>query len=93
MADIKLVQYLAELSKINLTAEELQELCGQLQEMLALVDCVKDAEVTAALPEGVGTYYSNLRLDTPAPPLPINQLLRNAGNTKEHFFAVPKVVQ
>lgn len=93
MADSKLVQYLAELSKINLTAQEMEEFSSQLQEMIALVDCIKAAPVTATLPEGVGTYYSNLRADTPAPSLPINQLLQNAEQTKNNFFAVPKVVQ
>ncbi len=93
MVDSKLVQYLAELSKISMTPQELEQYANQLGDIIALMDSITDAAVTVTPSEGTGTYYSALRADTPAPSLPTRQLLQNAGQIKDTFFAVPKVVQ
>ncbi len=87
------VKYVADLSRMELTTEELDKLSKQLQSILGFIDKLSHADISGI----TATYHilpiSNvLREDIPRESLPVEKALANAPQKKGHFFVVPKVI-
>lgn len=90
----QLIGKLADLAKLEFSAEERQAMQHDFQRMLDFVDKLQEVEVGDTQPlmnvhEGVNI----LRPDTPEPGLNRDQVLDQAPQRHEHFFVVPKVVR
>lgn len=87
------VQYLAHLSRIDLTPEEIQRFAGQLEEILSYVEKLKAAQTDGVPPTSHVLPLSNVfREDKLQPSLPVDQALANAPEREGPFFKVPKII-
>ena len=92
--DIKELQHLAELSKLELSSNEneLQSFICKLDNMIELVDKIKNADIN-----GERVYdmvdMTDLREDIPEQSTPRETLLQNAPNKKNGTFVVPRIME
>ncbi|MCH5185587.1 MAG: Asp-tRNA(Asn)/Glu-tRNA(Gln) amidotransferase subunit GatC [Oscillospiraceae bacterium] len=92
MFDTELTKYLARLSKIEFTEDEITEMSSQMTDIIKLMDTVKDFdrnEKTFALEAAA---YTELRKDEARESFETEKILRNAKQVKNNSFVVPKVV-
>ena len=88
------VQYVANLSRIALTPEELEKLSQQLQAILGFIDQLSQADIKDISPTSHILPISNvLRNDLPAGSLPVEKALANSPQKKDNFFVVPRVIE
>lgn len=83
------VTYLSKLAKLNIKADEMDEVTSQLEKILGYMESLKAVEPTGGEPESVLA----LRDDVVKPSADKNELLANCA--ERTFFApvVPKVVE
>jgi aspartyl-tRNA(Asn)/glutamyl-tRNA(Gln) amidotransferase subunit C len=94
MIDKKIVEDVAHLARIELQAEELEKLSGQLEHILQFIDKLKEVNVDNVLPTSHAIAVSNvLREDSPKGSLPAEKVLANGPSKKGNFFVVPKVIE
>ncbi len=87
------VKYVADLSRMELTTEELDKLSKQLQAILGFIDKLNHADISGITATNHILPISNvLREDNPRDSLPVEKTLANAPQKKGHFFVVPKVI-
>ncbi|HNQ51008.1 MAG TPA: Asp-tRNA(Asn)/Glu-tRNA(Gln) amidotransferase subunit GatC [Candidatus Omnitrophota bacterium] len=88
------VEYVAHLSRIELTEEELEKLSKQLESIIGFIDALRAADVAGVRPtDHILPLNNALRPDEPRPSLPIEKTLANAPRKDGRFFAVPKVIE
>jgi aspartyl-tRNA(Asn)/glutamyl-tRNA(Gln) amidotransferase subunit C len=88
------VKYVADLSRIELTPEELDKLSRQLQAILGFIDQLSSADISGIAATSHILPISNvLRDDSPKKSLPVENTLANAPQKKGNFFVVPKVIE
>jgi aspartyl-tRNA(Asn)/glutamyl-tRNA(Gln) amidotransferase subunit C len=88
------VQYVADLSRIELKPQELEKLARQLQAILDFIDQLKELNISGIEPTSHILPVSNVfREDTPSQGLPVNKALANAPEKDGNFFAVPKIIE
>ena len=85
------LQHLADLSALALTDEELDRLGAQMQQIVALMDGIRNAPVAEASAVH-GQEYANLREDIAAASLPRQSVLENSKSTDGSYFTLPQVV-
>lgn len=92
MFDEKLTAHLAELSKLEFSADELSQMTRDMTEIISLMDKVCDYN-PAVKPYTLDSVdYKDLRSDSYADSYPAERILENADITKNDSFVVPKVV-
>lgn len=83
------VRHVAELAKLSLTAEEAQEYAGQLSDILAYADALKEIDTTGVAPTPyVLPLTSVMREDEPHDGLSNEEALANAPDAADGFFRV-----
>ena len=88
------VEYVAHLSRIQLQAEELEKLSGQLKGILDFIDKLNSLDVKEIKPTSHILSISNvLREDRPTLSLSLDKTLANAPQKEKNFFLVPKVIE
>lgn len=88
------LKYVADLSRIELTAQELEKLSLQLQTILGFIDQLSKADIDGIEPTSHILALTNVfREDAPRESLPIEKTLANAPQKKDNFFVVPKVIE
>lgn len=88
------VEYVANLSRIELKAEELDKLSGQLKGILDFIDKLSKIDIEKIEPTSHILALKNiLRQDSPGESLPVNRTLENAPRKQDNFFVVPKVIE
>ncbi len=88
------VKYVADLSRIELTAAELEKLSKQLLAVLDYIDQLKELDVSQVpATSHILPLQNVLRKDTPAPSLTPDKALHNAPDHQGNFFGVPKVIE
>lgn len=92
MFDSNMTKHLAELSKIEFTDSELQNMTKDMTDIIAIMDkvCDFDASVTPYALDNVD--YNNLRPDSSKESYSSENIITNAKNSKNNSFVVPKVV-
>jgi aspartyl-tRNA(Asn)/glutamyl-tRNA(Gln) amidotransferase subunit C len=89
----ELVRKVAKLARLAIDEAHVARYSTQLESILGYVDKVKEADVTGVEPMAHAAPLHNvLRDDDVAPPLPRDEVLRNAPETDGPFFKVPKVI-
>lgn len=88
------VTYVAQLARLDLTAEETASFQAQLSQVLEYVEQLgrldlKDIEPTAHASPRVNVF----RKDEVTPSLPVDEAVRNAPQRLNDLFRVPRVVE
>ena len=92
--DAATVRRIAHLARIAVTDEEVPHLQGELNAMLAFVEQLSEVNV-----EGVEPMTSVMPMEMKKRPDVVtdggkaDDIVRNAPETQDHFFLVPKVVE
>jgi aspartyl-tRNA(Asn)/glutamyl-tRNA(Gln) amidotransferase subunit C len=97
MADQKItidqVRDVAKLARLELPADRLTKLTGQLESILEYVAKIGEVDVTNVEPIAHALPLHNvLREDVVEPSLPLEKVLQNAPESDGPFFKVPKVI-
>lgn len=88
-----MVSYLAELGKLELSQNELENVAKQMTGIIELMDTIKEIDVTYdPIKDNKNVYLNDLRKDIPQPSLATEKVLQNATNSN-NCFVVPKVVE
>jgi aspartyl-tRNA(Asn)/glutamyl-tRNA(Gln) amidotransferase subunit C len=88
------VKYVAQLARIELKAKELEELAGQLQEIINFIDKLKKIEIKNIPATSHILPMSNVfREDKPQESLAEDKALKDAPQREGDFFGVPKVIE
>ncbi len=92
MFNSELTKHLAELSKIEFTDSELEQMTADMTNIIAVMDrvCEFDASKPAYALDAVN--YNDLRADEYTDSYPTDKITANAKNVKNNSFVVPKVV-
>jgi aspartyl-tRNA(Asn)/glutamyl-tRNA(Gln) amidotransferase subunit C len=90
--DLKL-DHVANLARINLTADEKERFARQLGDVLAYVALLNEVNVEGVEPTAHAFPVVNVWADDiPEPGLSVEDALRNAPERRDNMFVVPKVV-
>ena len=92
MFDLEKTRHLAELSKLSFSEEELSKMTSQMTDIIALMDEVQKIDKNIPEYTQAAVSYADLRADEAKPSLATRQVLKNAKETKDNSFVVPKVV-
>lgn len=90
--DEKLIEYLAELSKIELDENEKKLFSRQMVDIIGLMDSIGEADIEETLMED-SVLFNELREDISKEFLKRDLVLENAPIKKDEFFVVPKIVE
>ncbi len=90
---IEQVKEVARLARLELPADRLAKLTGQLESILEYVAKIGEVDVTNVEPIAHALPLHNvLREDVVEPSLPLQKVLQNAPESDGPFFKVPKVI-
>lgn len=88
------VRRVAKLARIAVAEQELEGLAGELSSILGWIEQLQEVDVSAVEPMSAVTPMALSRRDDIVADGGIrDQVLANAPETREGFFAVPKVVE
>ncbi len=89
---IEEVRRLAALSALEFSEEELQAFVPEFENILELVDQVKNCDVSDVEVQYSSHKLSQLRSDIAKDSLPQEEILLNSPKTKKGSFCVPKML-
>ena len=88
------VKYVAHLARLSLSPDEELKLGAQLESILGYIAKLKEADVSGVEPTAHAVPLVNVtRPDELRPSMPNEDALRNAPNTANGLFIVPKIVE
>ncbi len=87
------IAHIAELARLKLTPAELDRYSTELVRVVEFFDCLaavdtEGIEVSTPFIKGRHVF----RDDEIRPSLPVEEVLRNAPETKDNYFIVPRVI-
>lgn len=87
------VRRIAELAKLDLTDAEIDLYAGQLSAILGYFERLQQVDTSQIPPTAsVLPLHNVMRPDTPAAPLPVDEVLRNASDSVGAQFRVSAVL-
>jgi aspartyl-tRNA(Asn)/glutamyl-tRNA(Gln) amidotransferase subunit C len=93
MIDREIVHKVANLARLELTAEEEEKFTTQLGDILGLVDQLNELDVSNVIPTTRAIDVSNVTRDDQLQIYPEREaILRNAPEQEGEFFRVPKIL-
>ncbi len=91
--DIKTVNYLAELSKLEFSENELEKVASDMTGIIGLMDEIKEFDISYdPLKDNKNVHLNGMRKDEIHKSFDTQKILSNAVNSNNCFF-VPKVVE
>ena len=92
--DAQTVRRIAHLARIGVEESEIPHLQGELNAMLAFVEQLKEVDVEGVEPmTSVTPMAMKKRADVVDDGDIADDIVKNAPETQDHFFLVPKVVE
>jgi aspartyl-tRNA(Asn)/glutamyl-tRNA(Gln) amidotransferase subunit C len=92
--DADTVRRVAHLARIAVAADEVENLKGELNAILAFVEQLSEVDVTGVEPmTSVTPMAMKMREDKVSDGGIADQVIANAPEHEHHFFLVPKVVE
>jgi aspartyl-tRNA(Asn)/glutamyl-tRNA(Gln) amidotransferase subunit C len=85
------INKLAKLSRLTLSEAEAAQAKDRLQELLKLMDNLKELDLKDVEPM-VADAASSLRKDIPVQGFSYEQAFMNAPQEENHYFTIPKVI-
>lgn len=92
MFDVELTKHLADLSKIEFTDDELEQMTADMTNIIAIMDKVCEFDTSKPAYALDAVDYNDLRKDEHQSSYPTESITANAKNVKNNSFVVPKVV-
>lgn len=88
------VRHIASLSRLSLSDKEIETFSGQLSSIIEYVEQLNSLDTTNIEPTSHVIPLNNvMRDDIPAASLPVEDALRNAPDSTEKFYRVPKIIE
>ncbi len=85
---------IAELSRLDIPLKRFNTLQQQLEQIIVYMNRLDEVETDDVVPLAHPQDLVNAwREDIPKPSLPLTEVLKNAPQSNESFFSVPKVIQ
>jgi len=92
--DAATVRRIARLARIAVSEDEVEPLKGELNDMLAFVEQLREVDVAGVEPmTSVAPMAVKQRPDQIADGNIADDVMKNAPASEDHFFMVPKVVE
>ena len=92
--DATTVRRIAHLARIAVTDAEVPHLQGELNAMLAFVEQLSEVNVDGVEPmTSVTPMEMKMRADIVTDGATVDDIVKNAPATENHYFLVPKVVE
>jgi aspartyl-tRNA(Asn)/glutamyl-tRNA(Gln) amidotransferase subunit C len=86
--DKDLLKHIAELSRIDLTEEELKKFTPQMETILESAKYLQEIDTTNVQPMKARVPFSTLRDDIPGETLTQEEVLKNAPNSEKGYVKV-----
>jgi aspartyl-tRNA(Asn)/glutamyl-tRNA(Gln) amidotransferase subunit C len=87
------VEHVAKLARLEFSQTEKEKLTCQLNTILKYIDKLNEIDTSNIEPLSQVVELNNvLRTDTTTPSLPREKTLKNAPESNDEFFKVPKVI-
>ncbi|MFH1767749.1 MAG: Asp-tRNA(Asn)/Glu-tRNA(Gln) amidotransferase subunit GatC [Candidatus Omnitrophota bacterium] len=94
MVNKKIVDYVAALARINVSEEEKEHLAGQLSDILAYIDKLKELNVDGVeTTRGAFSEENILRKDIVDDKKLSGSIMKNAPSQEEGCFKIPQVIE
>ena len=90
--NIKDIEHLAELSKLEYTDEEMAEFLPEFESLVKLADVIKDADISGSINYNV-MDFSELREDEAKESTPVDELLANSPIVRRDSIVVPRIME
>lgn len=90
--DRTVVEYIAKLAHLELQESEIELFAQQLQQILTYVDQLNEVPEQSEPFSFSDLIPGRMRPDEVAPSLPIEDVLRNAPESVQRFFKVPRII-
>lgn len=88
------IKYIAKLAKLSLCDEEMQSLADDMQDIIGLMDTIKDIDTdNIDATEHISRITNNMREDNPGNPSNTDKILSNCKHTIDNCFAIPKMIE
>lgn len=88
------VKYIARLSRLSLSDKEIAIFSGQLSSIIEYVEQMNRLDTSNIEPTSHVIPLNNImRDDIPAASLPVEDALKNAPDSTEKFYRVPKIIE
>lgn len=88
------VNYVAQLARLKLSADELARFQGQLEQIVRYVEQLRKLDVSGIEPTAHAVDRANvMREDRPIPSLTADEATANAPARSHDLFMVPKVIE
>ena len=93
--DAKTVKHVAHLSRLELSAKELDEYSGQLASILSYISKLNEIDTKGVLPTShpLATLKNVFRKDVLKKSLGTDEALKNAPAKEGDFFKVPQIIE
>ncbi len=87
------VEHVADLARLELSGEEVDQFTGQLDAILSYIDKLNELDTADVEPTAHVIHVGNvIREDRVCDSIPLKETLSNAPETDEGFFKVPKII-
>lgn len=90
--EIKDIEHLAELSKLEYTDQEMQEFLPQFESLVELADVIKNADISGSIEHNV-MDFNDLREDVAKDSTPVDELLANSPIVRRDSIVVPRIME
>lgn len=91
MSDTKLIEHLCNLSKLNLTEQELRNFTTDMEVIIGIMDSIREVKIESDIYRDPGVLFEDIRADQSQTSYPTEKILANAKETDQNYFEVPKV--
>ena len=88
----KQVAHVARLARLELSPEELAQYSRELTKIVEYIDCLEAADTSGVDISAPTVAFVAHRDDIVRPSLTVNEALKNAPETKDDYFIVPRVM-
>ncbi len=90
--EIKEVEHLAELSKLEFSPKELEDFKKDFESLINLADVIKNADIVGERKLNI-VDMNDLRDDIPKENTPTDIIIKNAPQRRKNSFVVPKIME
>jgi len=88
------IKYIASLAKLSLNDDEMQSLAADMQDIIGLMDTIKDLDTDKIdATEHISRVTNNVREDNAGSPADTEKILSNSKHTIDNCFAIPKMIE
>lgn len=88
------IKYIASLAKLSLNDNEMQSLANDMQDIIGLMDTLKDIDTNNIdATEHISRVTNNMREDISGNSFDTQKILSNSKHTIDNCFAIPKMIE